>query len=288
MSVYRLLLRGANRVRDRVRKRLISPARKGSVEIDGAHLSESIRRAERTDVPSPHIYIPQLFASADYRRLLDSLPKSDRMFDYWIDRPSDATKGVHGEYRKRFDLNLDRAALRIPGDAGRFWQAMHDLLTQRSVVRELLTRYDDLLQRRYGRVLTDADLDELIGTKIFLMRHAPGYYLGPHTDRADRIATLIAYLPADDSNPDLGTTFFNPRETIVEPPGARPHYTFDKFEAVKTTPYLPNSAVFFPQTDYGFHGVLPLAKDRQASVRYGMQIQIFDRKAKAAARAKEY
>lgn len=285
MTLYRRLIRKVHRLQDRLHE-LRGPGDASAIgNIDVAHSMARLESAERSDDPSPHIYIERLFSEVDYARILDALPSSDLTFDYWMDRDADPTKGAHGEYRKRYDLDLRKAEARIPGPTGQFWGAMHATLTAKPFVRALMDRYADVLAPRYGNGLSDTEFDQRIGVDAFLMRHEPNYYLGPHTDRHDRVVTVVIYLPRDDHFPELGTSFFVPRGVVNESGERRHHHGFDKFDAVKTMRYVPNTAVLFPQTDTGFHGVLPINQDRRVAVRYGMQIQVFDRLARAGTTA---
>jgi len=277
MTLYRRLIRKVHRLQDLLHEYRAGDAAPNVVPVDLAHSLSRIRTAERSDDPSPHLYVEQLFSMADYARILEALPKSDLTFDYWMDRDDDPTKGASGEYRKRYDLDLGKASARIPGAAGQFWLAVQQALTSKPFVRSLLDRYGDVLATRYDASCSDEAFDQKFGVDAFLMRHEPNYYLGPHTDRRDRMVTAIVYLPEDDRFPELGTSFFVPKEAVAPASGQRQHFGFDRFHVQKTMRYVPNSAVIFPQTDTGFHGVLPIQKDKRVAVRYGLQVQVYDR-----------
>lgn len=93
-----------------------------------------------------------------------------------------------------------------------------------------------------------------------LLHDFPGYYIGPHTDTSDKLITGLLYLPRDDSAKDHATVLYH----CAEPdPRGKGH----KFDDVKYRPeylshYSPNSALFFPRSDFSYHGVRPTRRER--------------------------
>lgn len=278
MGLYRTVLKKINKFKDNINQDLLANKDVAYVP-DEKHIAEKVSQAKRVNDPSPYVYIQNIWTQADYQEVLKKLPTNDHAFNYWWDVPVDAEKGRNGDYRKRFDLPLSQAATRLDKEYGLFWLGINKALETKEFGKSLLRKFDDIIQQRYGMSVDDARFEDIMGTDVFLMRHEPGYFLGPHTDRSDRIATLIFYLPETDKNPELGTSLFNPKQKgFVDSEETRKHYLFDKFDTVYTAPYVPNSAFFFPQTNYGFHGVLPIDASKNIATRYGMQVQFYDKR----------
>src|SRR4051812_20458213 len=77
-----------------------------------------------------------------------------------------------------------------------------------------------------------------------LYRDFPGYRIRIHPDTPKKLITLQFYLPVDNNQYHLGTTFHRKRN------GA--------FEEVKTNPFAPNCAYAFVRTDESWHSVKEL------------------------------
>lgn len=99
-------------------------------------------------------------------------------------------------------------------------------------------------------------------SEVFLMRDLESYALGPHTDSAQKLVSVLFYLAADESAPELGTSLYRPRDRAFSCPGG-PHHGFGKFERVATLRYKPNAMLAFPKSRVCFHGVEPVASARQ-------------------------
>ena len=130
---------------------------------------------------------------------------------------------------------------------------MAEWLTGDGFVATLLARFKDpWLRERFGAL----DLQR-VSREVKLLRDRRGYALGPHTDGPNRIASIMFYLPADESRAGLGTTFYRPKDPSFRCPGG-PHHRFEDFELVRSVPYVPNAMVCFLKTDWSFHGVEPV------------------------------
>ena len=140
----------------------------------------------------------------------------------------------------------------------------------------LFERFADYARERFGERAGDPSFqDERIRSTFILNQHDEGYYLGPHTDRSERVFTCIFYFPEGDGLDRLGTTLYRPRDPGFRCSGAV-HHDRSRFEPRETFPYRPNSVLIFAKSDVMFHGVEPLtAEQLQGSRRRGMQITFF-------------
>ena len=101
------------------------------------------------------------------------------------------------------------------------------------------------------------------------------YSIAPHTDKPDKVVSLLFYLPADESLRELGTSLYVPKDPAFRCDGSIRH-PFELFRKVTTAPFLPNSLFGFLKTDQAFHGVEVI--DRPAVERNLLLYNIYVRK----------
>jgi len=187
--------------------------------------------------PSPNIFMTDMLPRNVYRELLARLP-GDEALDP-IDHP-DAI-GPDGR-TTRYLLDLTDASLaRIDPADQPFWQAMIDIFTAPAIADAMVAKFAPTLAERFG----DA-MPELVAVPI-LYRDHPGYRIGVHPDAASKIATLQFYLPEDESQLHLGTSFHK--------------RTAAGFERLKTNAFRPNAAYAFVRTEQSWHSVDELGPD---------------------------
>lgn len=188
-------------------------------------------------MPSPNIFMTDMLPANVYRELLARLPGDDAL------DPIDHPDAVDAEGRTtRFLLDLTDASLaRLDPEDQPFWQAMIDVFTAPAIADAIVAKFAPALRARFG----DA-MPELIAVPI-LYRDHPGYRIGVHPDAASKIATLQFYLPEDESQIHLGTSFH--RRSAVG------------FEKVKTNAFRPNAAYAFVRTEESWHSVDELGAD---------------------------
>lgn len=240
------------------------------------HVREAVLAAPLRSHPSAHVYVENVFSSEVYASMLELFPTDERSFR----READPNDGA-----PRFANYAQRQELRIPGEEGRldpeqreFWMAMHALICGSDFARVLLERFAPYARARFGAKLDHASFadDHLLGTML-LNRLEPDYYLGPHTDRYEKVFTCLFYFPERAGLDGLGTSLYHPREPGFSCKGVA-HHDPAGFERGETMPYRPNSALIFARTNVMFHGVHRLtADDLQGSRRRGIQMQFFVR-----------
>lgn len=181
--------------------------------------------------PTENIFMEGLFPEKVYQQLLKNLPPND-ILDPIIHPDALRTDGQCTRYL----LDLTEASIsRLDTRTRSFWTAMHKVLTAPELSRAVVEKFNVTLRSRFGD-----NLPELIAVPI-LYRDYPGYRIGIHPDSASKIATLQFYLPKDDSQSHLGTSFHIRNGT--------------SFEKVKTNLFLPNSAYAFARTEESWHSV---------------------------------
>jgi len=190
-----------------------------------------IRAAEIDPVPSANIFVEDMLPQEVYAELLARLP-GDSALD-----PIDHPHAIADDGRRtRYLLDLTPESLpRLDPEDRPFWEAMIAVFTAPEIADAMIAKFRPELRARFGEAMP-----ELVAVPI-LYRDYPGYRIGIHPDTPKKIATLQFYLPEDDSQIHLGTSFH--RRT----PGG--------FERHKTNSFKPNSAYAFVRTDESWHSV---------------------------------
>jgi hypothetical protein len=116
---------------------------------------------------------------------------------------------------------------------------MQSIMTSDILVNTLIKKFEPRIRLRFG-----VNIPEMFLVPIFY-RDYPGYYITEHTDVSSKIATMQFYLPKDETQIHLGTSFH-----LKKPTG---------FQLMKTNRFQPNSAYAFARTDSSWHSVKQLA-----------------------------
>ncbi len=240
------------------------------------HIAAAIAAAPLRESPSPHIYIEGLFSDAFYARLQREFPAEPNAFVRWHHGGDPAL--FFGNYDRRHEINLPHDLQRLTEKQKTFWQAFSELLCGPAFARVLIERFRPFLLDRFG-----ADLDEpsfferKMRGAVMLDKHDEGYYLGPHTDRYEKIVTCVFFMAERPGLDPLGTALYSPLEEGFTCRGIV-HHDPKKFELREIMPFRPNSAFIFARSDVLFHGVEPMTEATlQGSVRPGFQMQFWER-----------
>lgn len=187
--------------------------------------------------PDSNIFMEEMLPLAVYRELIARLP-DDGALD-----PIDHPDAVSADGRTtRFLLDLTPNSLdRLSSDDRPFWEAMIEIFTAPAISEAIVAKFAPTLRERFGETMP-----ELTAVPI-LYRDHPGYRIGIHPDSASKIATLQFYLPSDESQAHLGTSFHRRTES--------------GFEKTKTNRFLPNSAYAFVRSEESWHSVDELGPD---------------------------
>lgn len=199
-----------------------------------------VRRIDAAPIdpePCGNIFMEDMLPRNIYAELLARLPGDDAL-DPIIHPDAIAEDGR----RTRYLLDLTRDSLaRFEPEHQPFWEAMIELFTAPEITRAIVRKFAPTLRERFGDRAPD-----LVAVPM-LYRDFPGYRIGIHPDSARKIATLQFYLPEDDSQLHLGTSFHRRTE--------------DGFERLKTNAFKPNAAYAFVRTDESWHSVDELGPD---------------------------
>ncbi len=105
--------------------------------------------------------------------------------------------------------------------------------------------------RELSKVLCGAEIENTFRSEVGftgpvravarLFRDFKGYKILPHTDSSKKACTAQLYLPSDDTQEDLGTSFYSKNED-------------GSFKEERKLPFLPNTGYCFKVTNSSWHG----------------------------------
>ena len=196
--------------------------------------------------PFPPAYASQVFPDPFYRTLLTMLP-GDEILSATDQRRSSNPYAVN---RRKFTITPNSLA-RLDEERRAFWTSMATFLCGGDFLRAVASVFREGLKQRYGARPLD------LVPRLEINVDNENYAIPPHTDAPVKVGTLLFYLPSDESQSDLGTSIYVPRDRGFR--SEEPiQYPFEKFETVRTFPFLPNSMFGFIKTDNSFHGRPPV------------------------------
>jgi hypothetical protein len=240
------------------------------------HIHARLAGAPIRRQPSPHAYVESLFSLDFYERILANFPRSDDAFRRWLHGGDPAL--FFGNYDRRLEINLPQDAERFTAAQREFWSGMEAMLCSDWFAELLIVTFNDHVVERFGPAVNDPSFARTrLRGAMMLNKHDPDYYLGPHTDRFEKVFTCVFYLPERAGLDALGTALYEPKERGFTCRGVV-HHDPAKFVKVGTIPFRPNSAFVFARSDVLFHGVERLtAADLHGSARPGFQVQFWER-----------
>ena len=198
--------------------------------------------------PYPHILVHDALPEEFYRGLRLHLPPDTAY-------KSPATVGMAGENypESRSILPLTRAEISLlPEPYHSFWDEMAQWLLGGPFAHIFLQKFGPLLEQRFEN---PQRLE--LRNEAMIVQDRTNFRLGPHTDARTKVLSLLLYLPADDTMPQLGTSMYVPRDPTFTCPGGRYH-NFADFTRLATVPYVANTLFAFMKTPNSFHGVEPV------------------------------
>ena len=190
----------------------------------------SINRISQEKViahPFPHMEIDDIFPESFYRILQARVPsytffENENENVIRLDILNDPAGG--GVWSTIFET-------KAPEKEQRFWADFEEAYFREEFINALLLKFEAFPEEEVymcGRICVD--------------RLHSG--LGPHTDRFDKIVSLIFHIPAKPINhPGCETIILKPKDPNLKPTDE--HYKFDEFNEVKRISYRPNKLFCF-------------------------------------------
>lgn len=196
------------------------------------HLLNRLDQAEVSEKPFPHFFVKNLLPDEIYARMVKSLPETSHY--------SQLAKYDRADASTRHRMGLQTKDLAPLGaEQADLWLGVRDALGDLSVKRKVFRKLESGIAFRFGIPLSE--VEEAPGYPLpELYRETTGYSIKPHPDTRRKVVTMQMSLAADESQRDLGTTFYrispNPIHLLQEPRG---------FATAKQMSFSPNSAYAF-------------------------------------------
>jgi len=179
-------------------------------------------------------------------------------------------------YYARKQINFHNNDLfEAPAEQQTFWKELQQVfMTDNWFEKTVMQKYPDYFRLRFGDLVDAPDFFPLFNREMFLQRHEPGYYIGPHTDIATRVFTCIFSFAARPGFEEFGTELLAHKDRLARCWG-NDHYKPEDFTVEKLAPYKPNNFLLFFKTRHSFHAVRDITND-VPNQRYGMQFQFYE------------
>jgi len=200
-----------------------------------AHLLRRVAATPALDDPFGHFYLEDAFPADVYTRLLAHLPDPG-LYGAATERHHKGEYG--GTVRSRYDLSAEGVD-QLPGGIRELWRGVAAALTAPKLKEAVFARLAPDLAYRYG--VSEAETAGLTAyARPTLYRETDGFEIPPHPDTRKKVVTMHFYLPADDSQLDLGTALYR-RRVLAWPVGG----WRQRFAKVKQFAFRPNSGYAF-------------------------------------------
>jgi hypothetical protein len=235
-----------------------------------SHFINRLRDAEVLLDPYPHFCLENVFPDDYYQSLLENLPGSGSYENLY---EVTTLKLDHFRQRDQRDMNAGWTN-ELPTQQKEFWDDFDAWFLGEDLAQAVLRTFPDQMHARFEAQWPSVSVESQ------LIRHRPGYFLGPHSDLHTKLVVLLIYLAPDESTAHLGTSLYRPKDPSFTCPNST-HYQFEDFIKVKTAAYKPNSLLAFFRSDVSFHGLEPLAeRDVQHNGRDLIQYVLYDKAAR--------
>ena len=253
--IFRRASAGALKVRHDVKPQLETESVSGPSPEDAAEsaavLDHILKRIAETPIessPFPYMVIDDFFPKAYFEKVLRHFPGDESLI------PLNETGRTTGPaYKERLvALFNDEHFARMSPENRRFWCHFADWLYSEKFINGFVDRFFPHVAGRLAGVARNGEA--LVHGDALLVSDKSQYAIGPHTDAAHRLITFLFYMPEDDSQKDVGTSIYTPKDPAFTCLGG-PHYGFDPFDRVATVDFMPNRALVFVRGPQSFHGV---------------------------------
>lgn len=238
---------------------------------------ESRFAASSTDIsPFPHMIVEDFWPADVYERLIAWNPFKNNSGVEWLSKKESSRVSSATPYFARKQINFHaNQSFDAPPEQKAFWNDIKSVFLEDDWFPALVAaKFPELFRFRFGDLMDDPDVFSLFRRELFLQRHEPGYYIGPHTDIPTRVFTCIFSLAREEGWEQYGTELLSPKDRMDRCWG-NDHYDYERFEVKKIAPYKPNNFLLFHKTRQSFHSVTSITPE-VPDERYGMQFQFYE------------
>jgi hypothetical protein len=217
-----------------------------------SHALEAIDRARVSRDPFAHFQLKDIFPVGVYQTLINNLPDKNLYHEI---RHKDAMRPDGTSTRTMFEF-FDEEFARLDDAHARLWSGVRDVLYAKELQELVFKKFAPEIDARvetevqHQKLQRDENRNVIGFPRPALYHDAAGYKITPHPDTPLKIVTMQFYLPANDSQQELGTSLFRMKsglERALSPLSG-------KFKTVKKFPFLPNTGYAFAVTQNSWHG----------------------------------
>ena len=222
---------------------------------------QTVKKNEVIHHPFPHMNIINFFDENFYLKLLQSLPNKE---EYVQINKTDSVSDKYPDERFVFDLNKETL-----NNLDKFKQEtllkIIKCFTSIEFFNSTTSKFSDTIQKRINNFSEKeknlfGKTNFKFNIRISLVKDFSKYLLGAHTDSLSKVLTFLFYIPKDKSLEDCGTSLYKPRDisTFTNKMQFSMNDTEKYFTEEKKIPFIPNSVLIFPRTNFSYHGVSSL------------------------------
>mmetsp|Transcript_39365 Transcript_39365/g.66101 ORF Transcript_39365/g.66101 Transcript_39365/m.66101 type:complete len:448 (-) Transcript_39365:44-1387(-) len=228
--------------------------------------------------PYEHLFIKDFYHPEVYACILAHLPKG--RFDIGKTapgEPSSEESSTTKERRRTIRLSTNkylvervkidaRKYAQVPASFKTFWNEFTKAFSSNRMRHVWMEKFFNTLRMRFTMYeLKQDSMNKRFFFQFDLARDIPRYEIEPHTDTAEKVISIVHYLPQDRKTPSIGTAMLRSRGGLID---EGDHHTKwgefgggdweKKFDNVKSAPYLPNSVFAFAPCQESWHTVMPV------------------------------
>ena len=220
---------------------------------DELYLAYKIGNTEVSTFPFPHIYINNVFPNSLYLAMQENMPLTEDMSAIHEKRPV-----APHLYKERLAFAFDDEALNsLNEQKKKFWTIFKNSMLSGNLKNFILSKFYSIINQRFPDISNIDFYDDLL-----LVHDYTNFKLRPHTDLPTKVISLLFYLPKDQTQENLGTSIYFPKDHSFTCEGG-PHYDRTNFDKIITMPFVPNSLFCFVKTNNSFHGVEKIEADEK-------------------------
>ena len=212
-------------------------------------IRQMVRVVDKTPVdenPCQHAILQDLFPQDVYEDMLQNLPAKEAYRPMALHLFHDSNGVSTRDLIELPEVGVPRMA----PDIQALWWAVGTALASEEVKAAIFEKLAEDLAPALGCTPSEVN-DQDVFVSVALRTETKSYYMPPHCDGHPRVATMLLYLPEDNSLDGLGTSLYD-----YAPKWQRPFRAAHR--EIRRAPFRPNMGVYFSGSKRrvrpGWHG----------------------------------
>lgn len=210
------------------------------------HMADAIRKTTIDSDPCKHAMLSGLFPDDVYAQMLQNIPAIEAFRPMSLELFHDENGVSTRDLIELPEIGVER----IAEDQQSLWWAVGTAIMSPKVKSAVFQGLSEDLAPVLGVDNSMVDQQQVF-VSTALRIETESYYMPPHFDHLPRIATMLIYLPEDDSLDGLGTSLYD-----YAPKWQRLFRAAHR--ELRRAPFLPNSGIYFSGNERkvrpGWHG----------------------------------